>query len=108
MNNDERSYLAPPRSRGVREPRSGLGRGRSAARGPGTVANPRRPLLGPARPRQLASRRRQMRVLSVSGSPQRAMARQRAPPPGSAFLDKPFTLDALARKVRQMLDASIS
>src|SRR5438093_170583 len=65
-------------------------------------------MTGPELARQLASRRPQMKVLYVSGYPQRAMAQQRALPPGSAFLDKPFTLDALARKVRQMLDASIS
>jgi len=65
-------------------------------------------MTGPELARQLASRRPQMKVLYVSGYPQRAMVQQRALPPGSAFLDKPFTLDALARKVRQMLDASIS
>ena len=65
-------------------------------------------MTGPELARQLASRRPQMKVLYVSGYPQRAMAQQRALPPGSAFLDKPFTLDGLTRRVRQMLDASIS
>src|SRR5207247_6171286 len=52
-------------------------------------------MTGPELARELASRRPQMKVLYVSGYPQRAMAQQRALPPGSAFLDKPFTLDAL-------------
>ena len=45
-------------------------------------------LLAPAHPR--------MKVLYLSGNPLE---------PGVAFLQKPFTVDALARKVRETLEA---
>ena len=63
-------------------------------------------MIGPELARQLALVRPQMRVLYMSGYTERVMVQQGALPPGSAYLDKPFTLNALARKVRQLLDAA--
>ena len=63
-------------------------------------------MTGPELARQLALVRPHIRVLYMSGYTERVLAQQGALPPGSAYLDKPFTLDALARKVRQLLDAA--
>jgi len=53
-------------------------------------------LLAPARPA--------MRVLYMSGYADAAMNQHGILPPGTAFVSKPFTPDALARKVREVLD----
>ena len=53
-------------------------------------------LLAPARP--------EMRVLYMSGYADAAMSQQGILPPGTAFVSKPFTPEALARKVREVLD----
>jgi signal transduction histidine kinase/CheY-like chemotaxis protein len=45
-------------------------------------------------------------VLFVSGYTDRALVHQGWRRPGTAFLQKPFTLEALAAKVRQVLDAA--
>ena len=45
-----------------------------------------------------------MRVLLISGHPGDAIARHGVVHPNAAFLPKPFTPDALARKVRELLD----
>jgi len=45
-----------------------------------------------------------MRVLYMSGYTDAAIAHQGILPPGTAFLSKPFTPDALARKIREVLD----
>jgi signal transduction histidine kinase/DNA-binding response OmpR family regulator len=45
-----------------------------------------------------------MRVLFISGHPGDAIARHGVVYPNAAFLPKPFTPDALARKVREILD----
>jgi CheY-like chemotaxis protein len=63
-------------------------------------------MTGPELARQLALVRPHIQVLYMSGYTERVLAQQGALPPGSAYLDKPFTLDALARKVRQLLDAA--
>src|SRR5438552_3078339 len=58
--------------------------------------------------RELAARlkplRPDMKVLYVSGYTDRAIAHQGVLEPGVAFLEKPFAPDALARKVREVLD----
>ena len=54
--------------------------------------------------RVLAADRPAMRVLYMSGYTDAAIAHQGILPPGTAFLSKPFTPDALARKVREVLD----
>jgi CheY-like chemotaxis protein len=59
--------------------------------------------------RELASRlapeRPETRVLFMSGYTEEAIATHGVFDPGTQFLEKPFTPDSLARKVRQMLDA---
>ena len=41
----------------------------------------------------------------MSGYPGDAVVQHGGLPPGSAFLQKPFSADTLARKVRDVLDA---
>ncbi len=45
-----------------------------------------------------------MKVLFVSGFTDESIVRQGAREPGIAFLQKPFTAEALARKLRELLD----
>jgi CheY-like chemotaxis protein len=52
--------------------------------------------------------RPQMRVLYISGYTDRAILRHDLLGPGKAFLQKPFSADALARKVREVLDDTTS
>ena len=59
---------------------------------------------GPDLARQLVAARPDLRVLFVSGYTDQAMASERILEPGAAFLQKPFTPDGLARKVRDVLD----
>jgi CheY-like chemotaxis protein len=54
---------------------------------------------------RLASSRPGIRVLYMSGYPGDAVVQHGALPAGSAFLQKPFSPDGLARKVRDVLDA---
>ena len=54
---------------------------------------------------QLAARRAGIRVLYMSGYPGDAVVQHGELPVGSAFLQKPFSPDSLARKVRDILDA---
>jgi len=53
--------------------------------------------LGPQRP--------EMKVLYMSGYTEEAIASQGVIEPGTAFLEKPFSPDALVRKIREVLDA---
>ena len=56
--------------------------------------------------RQLAPKRPGMKVLYVSGYADEAVARHGVLDPGTGFLQKPFTPQALAHKVREVLDGS--
>jgi CheY-like chemotaxis protein len=56
--------------------------------------------------RQLEAERPRLRVLYVSGYTDEAVVRHGLLEPGRYFLQKPFTPDVLARKVREVLDAT--
>ncbi len=60
---------------------------------------------GPDLVHRLAPLRPDMRVLFVSGYTDLAVAHQGQIEPGTAFLAKPYTSEALARKIREVLDA---
>ena len=55
--------------------------------------------------RVLATARPTLRVLYMSGYTDAVIAQEGVLEPGTAFLAKPFTPDALARKIREVLDA---
>ncbi|HEX4439786.1 MAG TPA: PAS domain S-box protein [Thermoanaerobaculia bacterium] len=59
---------------------------------------------GPELSRRLISDRPDLRVLFVSGYTDETIASQRLLASGASFLQKPFTPEALARKVRDVLD----
>ncbi|MFL5517538.1 MAG: response regulator, partial [Gemmatimonadales bacterium] len=60
--------------------------------------------------RELAARlgihRPAVKVLYISGTSEGSIARHRLLQPGTDFLEKPFSLDGLLRKVRQVLRAA--
>ena len=47
-----------------------------------------------------------MRVLFMSGYPDDAVFRNGLLPAGAEFVQKPFSLEGLARRVREVLDAA--
>ena len=53
---------------------------------------------------EVHSRRANLEILFVSGYTDETMTSQRILEPGASFLQKPFTPDSLARKVRDVLD----
>jgi CheY-like chemotaxis protein len=55
--------------------------------------------------RALSAARPELRVLYMSGYTDAAIAHQGILEPGTAFVSKPFSPEALARKVREVLDA---
>ncbi len=55
---------------------------------------------------RLKSLRPSLKVLLMSGYTDRSLGEDGALPAGMGFLQKPFTLDAVTRKVREMLEAS--
>jgi CheY-like chemotaxis protein len=59
---------------------------------------------GPELSRRLLSDRPELRILYVSGYTDETIASQRLLADGASFLQKPFTPEALARKVRDVLD----
>jgi len=61
-------------------------------------------MTGPEFAAYLSPRRPAMKVLYVSGYTGSHIADSGGLPPGSAFLPKPFTPEALTRKVREVLD----
>ncbi|HEY1334489.1 MAG TPA: response regulator, partial [Myxococcaceae bacterium] len=54
---------------------------------------------------RLAIHRPAIKVLYVSGTSDEAMAKLRVLDPGTAFLEKPFSLEGLLRKIQQVLGA---
>jgi len=62
-------------------------------------------MSGPALAERLTALRPTIRVLYMSGYSEEAIARYGPLHPDAALLQKPFTLEALARKVREVLDS---
>jgi CheY-like chemotaxis protein len=62
---------------------------------------------GPELVQRLASVRTELKVLYMSGYTDEAVARRGLLDPGCAFLQKPFTPSALARKVREVLHGGL-
>ena len=62
-------------------------------------------ISGPELVRQLAPLRPGTHVLYISGYTDEAIVHHGIPESGAAFLQKPFLPDALARKVREVLDS---
>jgi response regulator RpfG family c-di-GMP phosphodiesterase len=54
---------------------------------------------------RLAPLRPEMRVLYMSGYPDNTIVQHGVLEPGTAFLQKPFTINALELKVREILDS---
>jgi two-component system cell cycle sensor histidine kinase/response regulator CckA len=65
-------------------------------------------MSGPQLAQRLARLRPEMRVLYMSGYSDDALIRRGVVEQGAAFLQKPFTPDALAHKVREVLDADLT
>jgi two-component system, cell cycle sensor histidine kinase and response regulator CckA len=61
-------------------------------------------ISGPDLVRQIAPTRPKTNVLYISGYTDEAIVHHGIPESGAAFLQKPFLPDALARKVREVLD----
>ena len=64
-------------------------------------------LSGPILAERLAADRPETRVLYMSGYANEEVVQHGVLGPDSAFLEKPFTRDALVRKVRELLDAPV-
>jgi CheY-like chemotaxis protein len=60
---------------------------------------------GRALAQRLRALRKDMKVLYVSGFTQEVLQQPNAGDPELSFMEKPFTLEALARKVREVLDS---
>jgi two-component system cell cycle sensor histidine kinase/response regulator CckA len=63
-------------------------------------------LSGPDVASRLAAARPEVRVLFMSGYSGNVVGRQNLLPPGADFLGKPFTLQGLLEKVREVLDSA--
>jgi two-component system, cell cycle sensor histidine kinase and response regulator CckA len=59
---------------------------------------------GPELTRQLIERRSALRVIFMSGYTEEAIVQHGVIQPGIAFLNKPFTSEALAEKIREVLE----
>jgi len=64
-------------------------------------------MSGPMLADRLAVARPDMRVLYMSGYTDSAVIRDGVLEPGTAYLQKPFNPDSLAREVRKVLDAPL-
>jgi two-component system cell cycle sensor histidine kinase/response regulator CckA len=62
-------------------------------------------MRGPDLAARIASLRPGIRVLFMSGAPY-DVARREPLPAGAALLDKPFSIDVLARKVRELIEGA--
>jgi len=65
-------------------------------------------MSGPEVAQRLARMRPELRVLYMSGYSDDALIRHGLVTQGTAFLQKPFTPDSLAHKVREVLDAELT
>jgi two-component system cell cycle sensor histidine kinase/response regulator CckA len=65
-------------------------------------------ISGPVLAKKLAAARPETRVLYTSGYADDEVAQHGAIEEDSAFLEKPFTRDALVRKVRELLDSPVN
>jgi two-component system cell cycle sensor histidine kinase/response regulator CckA len=65
-------------------------------------------ITGPVLAKKLAAARPETRVLYTSGYADDEVAQHGAIGEDSAFLEKPFTRDALVRKVRELLDSPVN
>jgi two-component system, cell cycle sensor histidine kinase and response regulator CckA len=65
-------------------------------------------MSGPEVAQRLAHMRPEMRVLYMSGYSDDALIRRGVVKQGAAFVQKPFTPDALARKVREVLNSELT
>lgn len=63
-------------------------------------------MSGPELAERLAPRLPEMKVLYMSGYPDNTIVQHGVLEPGTAFLQKPFTLNALESKVREILDGT--
>jgi CheY-like chemotaxis protein len=54
---------------------------------------------------RLRARRPDLRVLFMSGYTERAFTSNGAMPPGTGYVEKPFTVETLMRRLREVLDA---
>jgi len=61
---------------------------------------------GPELAERLLLEQPELRVLFVSGYPSHALENRRKMPPGAAFLQKPYTAQAIGAKIRAVLDAA--
>ena len=64
-------------------------------------------MTGPELVQRVAPLHPEMKVLYVSGYTSDALHQRNLREPGTAFLQKPFTPDALARRVRAVLDTPL-
>jgi two-component system cell cycle sensor histidine kinase/response regulator CckA len=65
-------------------------------------------MSGPELAQRLARMRPEMRVLYMSGYSDDALIRRGVVKQGAAFVQKPFTPDALAHKVREVLNSELT
>lgn len=65
-------------------------------------------LSGPGLIKQIGERRTGVKVVYMSGYTDEAIVQHGVLQPGIAFVHKPFTISALGRKIREVLDAPVS